>query len=157
MSGSDSGQLKMSGRGLSIAHLLSVAESVQSRCVDRHVERVLGVTTLQASLLHVLDCGKLFTVGELSDTCGIASSAVTRLVDRLAALYLVTRMQNEDDRRIVHVSLTCDGRRVAAAWRDVQFEIQRGWRAFANDDELRMMGNLLSRMLVNAAPRDASG
>ncbi|WP_175026027.1 MULTISPECIES: MarR family winged helix-turn-helix transcriptional regulator [Burkholderia] len=156
-SGSDSRQREMSSRGMSIVHLLSAAESLLSRCVDRHVERALGITTSQASLLHALDGGEPLTAGELSDACGIAGSAATRLVDRLEALSLVTRTQNEDDRRIVHVSLTRDGRRIAAAWRDVQDEIQREMSAFANDDELRMMGDLLSRMLVNAARRDASG
>jgi DNA-binding MarR family transcriptional regulator len=142
---------------MSIVTLLSAADSLQSRCIDRRVEQALGITKSQASILHVLDCSASLTAGELSDACCIAGSAVTRLVDRLEALYLVTRTQKDDDRRIVHVSLTRDGRRIAAAWRDLRDEIQCELRAFASDDELRMLGNLLSRMLVNAAGGDATG
>lgn len=155
--GSDSRLLERARRGMSIVQLLSAAESLQSRCVDRRIEQALGITKSQASILHALDCRESLTAGELADACGIAGSAVTRLVDRLEALYLVMRTQKEDDRRIVYVSLTHDGRRIAAAWRDVQYEIRQEMRTFASDDELRMLGNLLSRMLVNAARGDAIG
>ncbi|WP_174937606.1 MarR family winged helix-turn-helix transcriptional regulator [Burkholderia lata] len=144
-------------RGMSIVPLLSAADSLQSRCIDRRVEQALGITKSQASILHVLDGEASLTAGELADACGIAGSAVTRLVDRLEAQYLVVRTQKEDDRRVVYLSLTCDGRRIAAAWRDLQDEIQCELRAFASDDELRMLGNLLSRMLGNAARGDATG
>ncbi|VWB14601.1 transcriptional regulatory protein [Burkholderia lata] len=142
---------------MSIVPLLSAAESLQSRCIDRRVEQALGITKSQGSILHVLDAEASLTAGELADACGIAGSAVTRLVDRLEAQYLVVRTQKEDDRRVVYLSLTCDGRRIAAAWRDLQDEIQCELRAFASDDELRMLGNLLSRMLGNAARGDATG
>ncbi|MBN3793708.1 MarR family transcriptional regulator [Burkholderia sp. Ac-20392] len=144
-------------RGMSIVPLLSAADSLQSRCIDRRVEQALGITKSQASILHVLDDEASLTAGELADACGIAGSAVTRLVDRLEAQYLVVRTQKEDDRRVVYLSLTCDGRRIAAAWRDLQDEIQCELRAFASDDELRLLGNLLSRMLGNAARGDATG
>lgn len=142
---------------MSIVPLLSAADSLQSRCIDRRVEQALGITKSQASILHVLDDEASLTAGELADACGIAGSAVTRLVDRLEAQYLVVRTQKEDDRRVVYLSLTCDGRRIAAAWRDLQDEIQCELRAFASDDELRLLGNLLSRMLGNAARGDATG
>ncbi|WP_157687289.1 MarR family winged helix-turn-helix transcriptional regulator [Burkholderia lata] len=157
MSGSNSVLPERRHRGMSIVTLLSAADSLQSRCIDRRVEQALGITKSQASILRVLDCGAPLTAGELADACGIAGSAVTRLVDRLEARYLVERAQRDDDRRIVYVSLTCDGRRIAAAWRCLQDEIQCELRAFASDDELRMLGNLLSRMLVNAAGGEASG
>lgn len=157
MSDSESGQPGGIRHGMSIAQLLSAAESSRSRYVDRRVEQALGMTKSQASILNVLDCGKPLTAGELSDACCIARSAVTRLVDRLESQYLALRTQNADDRRIVYVSLTCDGRRIAAAWRDMQYRIQRELSAFVSDDECRMLHNLLSRMLINAARGDAAG
>jgi DNA-binding MarR family transcriptional regulator len=54
-------------------------------------------------------------IGTLADKLGLATSTVTRLVDRLERIGLATREVSPSDRRAVSVTLTSTGRRVEAA------------------------------------------
>jgi DNA-binding MarR family transcriptional regulator len=54
-------------------------------------------------------------IGSLADKLGLATSTVTRLVDRLERMGLVVRHVSENDRRAVTVMLTSTGRRVESA------------------------------------------
>lgn len=51
------------------------------------------------------------TIGELAEFLQVRHHSVVGLVDRAAAMGLVRREINRDDRREVHVSLTSDGLR----------------------------------------------
>jgi DNA-binding MarR family transcriptional regulator len=54
-------------------------------------------------------------IGSLAEKLGLATSTVTRLVDRLERMGLAVRDVSDSDRRAVTVKLTLIGRRVEAA------------------------------------------
>jgi DNA-binding MarR family transcriptional regulator len=88
-----------------------------------------GLSLPQYHLLEELRHGDELTVGELAESAGVAPPTATRMLDGLARDGYVLRRHSENDRRVVIVSLTADGRReleaahdVATAWRRRVFE-----------------------------------
>ncbi len=68
-----------------------------------------NVTRRQRELLDFLFRRKQGSVGEIASTLGVSSPAATKAVARLERKGLVTRRENEVDRRSVCVSLTNAG------------------------------------------------
>src|SRR5947209_1701608 len=69
-----------------------------------------GLQPAQAGALLHLE--KPLPMHELADLLACDSSNVTGLIDRLEARGLVTRRPSPDDRRVKHLVLTADGRRL---------------------------------------------
>jgi DNA-binding MarR family transcriptional regulator len=68
-----------------------------------------NVTLLQnQALLHLKDQPGC-TVGELSAKLGLSSSSVAQLIERLMNIDVIKKTLDENDRRIVHLSLTKKG------------------------------------------------
>jgi DNA-binding MarR family transcriptional regulator len=71
------------------------------------------------------------TVSQLAEGLGLELSTVSRRVKALEARGLVERRTDADDRRISHLALTADGRRLfdalSASWRDMLAEVLDGW------------------------------
>ncbi|MBI5290653.1 MAG: MarR family transcriptional regulator [Chloroflexi bacterium] len=71
-----------------------------------------GVTASQGyTLLAVPEDGNV-SMNELSETMGLASSTMTRMADQLVGKGLVHRRPDDEDRRVVRVGLTSQGREV---------------------------------------------
>lgn len=72
--------------------------------------REAGVTTLQyQALLAIKAADGRMALGELSRELLLKANAAVQMVDRLAAMDLVSRSPSPDDRRAVNVSLTEKG------------------------------------------------
>lgn len=54
------------------------------------------------------------TMGELSELMSVTHGVATRMVDRLLKKGMVDRYNDENDRRVVHISLTKQGTEVTA-------------------------------------------
>ncbi len=68
-----------------------------------------NITRRQRELLAYLLQRKQGSVGEIAAILGVSSPAATKAVARLERKGLVTRKENEVDRRSVYVSLTNAG------------------------------------------------
>jgi MarR family 2-MHQ and catechol resistance regulon transcriptional repressor len=68
-------------------------------------------TELQFQALTLLNEHRNITVGVLGRELGLSSSAVAQLTDRLAQSGRITRIQDKDDRRITHITLTEEGKK----------------------------------------------
>ena len=68
----------------------------------------------QAMVLQTLHRAKTMKMTELSRFLGLSKTNATGLIDRLVRRGLVRRGRSEEDRRVVIVSLTTEGRRTAA-------------------------------------------
>lgn len=83
--------------------------------LNRHLRNelaALGITGLQATLLHEIKSRPGIGVGELAEAGGISAPAASGHVDRLEAAGLVRRTRSQDDRRRVGLELTEGGQRV---------------------------------------------
>lgn len=78
--------------------------------------RELDLTPQQVQLLCALDHGSRSS-GGLAALLGCDKTNITGLVDRLEPRGLVDRVRDHVDRRVVHIALTDDGRKVVGQFR----------------------------------------
>lgn len=78
--------------------------------VDQHSVAAHGTTVAQTYTLLAFPAEGTLTMHELSVAMNLAGSTMTRVVDKLVANGLAERAPDEEDRRIVRVSLTDGGR-----------------------------------------------
>lgn len=77
------------------------------------IRRPRGLRTLHLEALFWVRSEGLLSVNQITRRLGTSVSKTTRIVDRLEELGLVWRDRWEDDRRVVRVHLTDDGRTMA--------------------------------------------
>jgi DNA-binding MarR family transcriptional regulator len=74
----------------------------------------LGITTQQMGILLSMRGGITQTPFELSKLLGIDTGLMTRMLDKLEAKDLLQRARSTEDRRVVNLTLTREGEKVAA-------------------------------------------
>ncbi|NBD23134.1 MarR family winged helix-turn-helix transcriptional regulator [Paenibacillus glycinis] len=74
------------------------------------VENPLHLANGQIFVLFYLHHAETCRVNDVAKILGITSGAATGLTDKLTALGLVERARQEDDRRVVRLSLTAKGK-----------------------------------------------
>lgn len=86
-------------------HAIKRAFSHGSRFSHRH----FGVTMTQASVLMLLMHDGRKTMSEVASALGVSKSAATQLLESLIEQGFVERVRDEDDRRVVYVSVSHKG------------------------------------------------
>ncbi len=79
---------------------------------------------------------------------------ITRLVDRMERAGLVHRRRWEQDRRVVRVTLTPEGRRLTDALEGPANELHRRQFGHLDDEELRTLNTLLEKIRAHAGDGD---
>lgn len=92
--------------------LLDVTQAMAGHISE--VSTSLGLTPMQALLLHCLDTRAPLPMSELARKLHCDTSNATGLVDRLEQQRLITRVTPPNDRRVRAVELTEQGARVRA-------------------------------------------
>ncbi len=72
-----------------------------------------GISTVEFRCLRILTEKKQLTVNQLAHEMSITSSRVTRIIDGLVAKKLVRRVIDKGDRRVLNLSLTPKGEKLA--------------------------------------------
>lgn len=111
-----------------------------------------GLRLQEMQLLERVGAAEGLHTLELARRCGLAPATTVAILDRLQAAGYVQRVRDENDRRVVRVSLTGEGRRLLA--RHVAED-----RAFVDnllaclppEDSLRLE-HLLARLLAACSP-----
>lgn len=121
--------------------------------VATEIEREMapnGLTNAQWIPLFKLYMASASTVAELARECQLDAGAMTRLLDRLEAKGLLRRVRSSEDRRVVNLELTAEGRvaaqHIPAALCRVQNAHMRGF----SHAEWETLKSLLRRILENA-------
>jgi DNA-binding MarR family transcriptional regulator len=112
--------------------------------------------TLRAALATIDREGPL-TLGDLAKREHVAPPSITRAVDRLEAMGLVTRRQDADDRRIARAHVTPAGRRHVAQNRSRRNAWLATRLAEVSDDDLRRLAeaaDVLERLLEPQEPSE---
>ena len=89
------------------------------------------------------------TLAGMARDLGIDPGALTRSLDRLEAKGLVRRERSTEDRRVVHLVLTDEGRLVAQKVPTVLAEVLNGHLRGFSEDEWKLMLQFLTRMQAN--------
>lgn len=117
--------------------------------IDRQVEP-LGLTDAQWKPLLRLLLDQPGTVAALARVCQLDAGGMTRLLDRLEAKGLVRRERSVEDRRVVNLELTDEGRAAAQQLPEVLLGLQQSLlQGFSADEEAQLRG-FLARLYINA-------
>jgi len=135
--------------GSSVGYLVKQLAQTVGKELDRRMVD-LGLTDAQWKPLLLLQQGGCTTAVDLSRIACHDAGSVTRLLDRLEAKGLVQRVRSAEDRRVVNLELTEEGKKVAAQVPEIIVglgnEVLKGF----THDEFEQFTNLLTRALANA-------
>jgi DNA-binding MarR family transcriptional regulator len=133
----------------SIGYLLRLSLSAIRRRLDRQIADH-SLTVLQMLPVALIANGLCRTAGELARLNGTDPGATTRMLDRLEANGLIRRVRSEQDRRVVQLELTADGKAIAKAipfaMADTLNEVLRDFSAA----EVKTLRSMLRRIVANA-------
>ena len=85
----------------------------ESRRATKEIARKYGLTGPQVSAVKMLQGFGDLSLSELSSRMSATNSTITGLVDRMEANGLVERCRSREDRRVVLIRLTEQGRKLA--------------------------------------------
>lgn len=107
------------------------------------------LTSAQWLPLLKLHMGHASTVAELARECKLDAGAMTRLLDRLEAKGLVARVRSSEDRRVVNLELTPDGKAAAKDIPAVLCDVQNAFLEGFSVAEWQQLKDLLRRIVAN--------
>lgn len=121
----------------------------ESRRITKDLAARHGVTGPQLAVVKMLEpVGKL-SLSELSWKIRARNSTVTGIIDRMEREGLVERRRSEDDRRVIHITLTRKGQRLAT---EIPVEPVQIFRQILSELSARDAAEL-SRILIRLARR----
>lgn len=107
--------------------------------------------------LFKLSLGQCQTTAALAREQSLDPGAMTRALDRLEAKGLIRRVRSQQDRRVVDLELSDEGRRVAALVPPVLAKVFNAHLAGFTEAEWKQLVHLLQRMAQNGdALREAA-
>ena len=146
----------------SLGHLLGRVRGEMLSALDRELaadERLAAsdVTAAQVIILGSLGSGE--GVKSASDLCkGISydAGAMTRMIDRLETKGLIRRSRSPEDRRLVNLELTDEGRATYPRMRAIGMTVLNRFLRGFTKSEARQLEGFLHRMLENAHAFEAA-
>lgn len=133
----------------SVGLLMRGIVSALSAGVD-HAFESSGLTNAQWKPLFMLHMGRASTVAELARECQLDAGGMTRLLDRLEGKGLVRRVRSSEDRRVVNLELTDEGRAAARKIPAVLCGVQNAHLRGFTVEEWQLLKSMLRRILDNA-------
>ncbi len=133
----------------SMGYLMKQIVNALGQQVGRKLESS-SLTNAQWMPLYMLYKGRASTVADLARETQMDAGAMTRLLDRLEAKGLCTRVRSEQDRRVVNLELSAEGREVAKTIPAVLCEVQNAHLQGFSQDEWRLLIGFLQRLQDNA-------
>jgi DNA-binding MarR family transcriptional regulator len=140
-----------------VGHLLNRVRQEMLEALDHALAADRDLAKLEISAAQFIVIATLAladTAKSSSDLCkGISydAGAMTRMIDRLEVKGLICRNRRPDDRRIVHIELTEEGRSAYPRMRAISMGVVNRFLRGFSQAEARQLEGFLSRMLENAA------
>lgn len=132
----------------SAAYLMRRILTLMAAQVDEALE-ASGLTHAQWMPLLKLHMGAPATVAEIARECQMDAGAMTRLLDRLEAKGLLSRVRSSEDRRVVNLELTKEGREAARHIPAVLCKVQNAFLQGFTVQEWQQLRGLLQRVHAN--------
>lgn len=103
-------------RATLLSELLEEFAAHSPAAVMRHMRQWPGgaLSLVHVNVLAVLDIDGPMPMGGLAEALDVSQASATGIVDRMEQRGLVERRRIDDDRRVVRVALTDEGRRLIA-------------------------------------------
>ena len=122
---------------------------------DRIFEKVLSENNVdafngaQGRILFVLWQGDGIPIKALSDRCGLAITSLTTMLDRMEKQGLITRTQDNSDKRKTLLILTDKARSLKTAYDAVSDTMGEIYYKGFSEEEIRSFESYLDRILMN--------
>jgi len=140
----------------SIGYLLRQAVGAVARGAETEM-RSCGLTAVQWAPLMIISRGGAATAANLARELNTDTGAMTRMLDRLEAKGLLERARSSEDRRVVNLELTAEGKRTASRIPQVLTDtLNQHLAGFTREEWLELKG-YLERMLANGDCKDRGG
>ena len=143
--------------GRSIGALLGRVKVEMLTAVDRELAQDRRLAPLEMSAAQWIIVANLAAgPGEpksAADLCKLISydaGAMTRMLDRLEAKGLIRRTRSSQDRRLVNLELTEEGRAAYPRMREISMNVANRFLRSFTKAEARQLEGFLNRMLENA-------
>ncbi|WP_345814438.1 MarR family transcriptional regulator [Paraburkholderia sp. PREW-6R] len=137
----------------SLGYYLTKARNVLVERTDRAV-KPLGLTAQQIGVIVALSAGRASTPFELSRVMSYDSGSMTRLLDRLEKKGFVSRARSVEDRRVIKLELTAQGREAARQLPGIGAEVlNEQLRGFSAAEHETLIA-LLARFIGNGLGAD---
>jgi len=134
---------------LRLERMIRRVRDVQAEALDRELA-AFEINATQFMILATLVSGDANSASTLCRRVAYDPGAMTRMVDRLVRKGLIRRMACPDDRRMLYLEVTDEGK---ALYPDLQARaetVQRRFRRGFTESEVRQFEALLQRTLANA-------
>ncbi len=103
----------------------------------------------QPPLLFILDKEKGLSQKELAERINVKASTMTTMIRCMENNDMVTKVQDENDKRVTRVSLTENGRKTVEEAKKIMRRMGREAFKGFEDEEKEVLKGLLSRMKAN--------
>lgn len=133
----------------SVGYLMRRILTMVAQEVERELEPS-GLTNAQWVPLFKLYMETAGTAAELARECELDAGAMTRLLDRLETKGLCRRVRSSEDRRVVNLEMTDEGREAAQEIPAVLSRVQNAYLAGFSQAEWQTLKGFLRRILDNA-------
>lgn len=147
-SGPDQAQTELTGGALAVVQSFKNAYRSLERRKGRETHHLdgSGVSQAQFELLVELRKNGPTAVGELAHSAGLSAASVSQMVDRLSDQGHVERVRSEEDRRIVKVELSEQGKAaidpIVERWRQSWLKALEG----VSENDLEAASRVLERV-----------
>lgn len=109
-----------------------------------------GLTHAQWAPLFLIHRGEANTLAALARELQVDAGALTRTLDRLEAKGLCRRERSAEDRRVVHLTLTPEGKKAAEPVPGILCDVSNAMLAGFSQAEWDTMMGFLRRIVANA-------
>lgn len=124
--------------------------ALDARLASDKVLFPMELTSAQLMIVMTLATGESISSTGLCDRMSYDTGAMTRMLDRLQSKGVILRRRSLEDRRIVQVELTEEGRAGLSRMREISTEVaDELLRGFTTAEVLQLQ-SYLSRLLLNA-------
>ncbi len=135
--------------GMSVGHLMARARAAILTNLDAELEP-FGLTSSQYGVLKNVADGVAETAVDLCRLMHYDNGSMTRLLDRLEDKGLLRRERGKEDRRMIHLHLTSNGRIVLPRLRALAVRVLERHLAGFTPHEIDNLKRFLGRMIENA-------
>jgi MarR family transcriptional regulator, organic hydroperoxide resistance regulator len=118
----------------------------ESRRLTKGLASQFGLTGPQLTVVKLLETFENLSLSSLSERIRAQNSTVTGIIDRMEREGLVQRVRSTTDRRVVHISLSEKGRKLAKQIQVEPMEIFRGALLSLSHADLRDLLRIMNKL-----------
>ncbi len=109
---------------------------------------VKGITGSQLFVLKTIYESKQMTVSSVAEELGVSLSAITAFIDKLAKAGFVHRLRDEDDRRLVWLTVTPKGEEILKVCLAGREQILMKYLGQLPEDDLEQLERIYEKLLA---------